>query len=174
MTAHLNGSEPPCVGFTYAPRRSGEYASEILQGFGGTLQVDGYAGYNRVLDLRDNAPILLACCWAHARRKLYELTHNNVAQSPRKASSRSQHFTGSKGTSEGNLLTNGWRCDSKNLRQRSRPSKSGWITPERRCQPNPRQKAVDTKADGALKVGEVAYDGFCIKPHYQPLGSIQS
>ncbi|MGB3244957.1 MAG: IS66 family transposase [Sulfitobacter sp.] len=74
-----NGPEPPCVAFTYAPGRSGKYASEILQGFGGTLQVDGYAGYNRVLDLRDNAPIQLAYCWAHARRKLYELTHNNVA-----------------------------------------------------------------------------------------------
>ena len=74
-----SGPEPPGVVFTYAPGRSGKYASEILQGFGGILQVDGYAGYNRVLDLRDNQPIQLAYCWAHARRKLYELTHNNVA-----------------------------------------------------------------------------------------------
>ena len=41
--------------------------------------MDGYAGYNRVLDPRDNEPIQLAYCWAHARRKLYELTENNVA-----------------------------------------------------------------------------------------------
>jgi transposase len=74
-----NGPEPPGVAFTYAPGRSGRYASEILQGFEGILQVDGYAGYNRVLDLSDNEPIQLAYCWAHARRKLYELTHNNVA-----------------------------------------------------------------------------------------------
>ena len=74
-----NGPKPPGVAFTYAPGRSGKYASEILQGFGGILQVDGYAGYNRVLDLRDNQPIQLAYCWAHARRKLYDLTHNNVA-----------------------------------------------------------------------------------------------
>lgn len=74
-----NGPEPPGVVFTYTPGRSGKYASEILQSFGGILQVDGYTGYNRVLDLRDNAPIQLAYCWAHARRKLYELTHNNVA-----------------------------------------------------------------------------------------------
>lgn len=32
-----------------------------------------------MLDLRENAPIQLAYCWAHARRKLHELTHNNVA-----------------------------------------------------------------------------------------------
>lgn len=74
-----NGPEPPGVAFTYAPGRSGTYASEILQGFEGILQVDGYAGYNRVLDLRDNAPIQLAYCWAHARRKLFDLTHHNVA-----------------------------------------------------------------------------------------------
>jgi len=74
-----NGPEPPGVVFTYAPGRSGKYASEILQGFDGIQQVDGYAGYNRVLDLRDNQPIQLAYCWAHARRKLYDLTHNNVA-----------------------------------------------------------------------------------------------
>jgi Flp pilus assembly protein TadB len=32
-----------------------------------------------VLDLQDNAPIQLAYCWAHARRKLFDLTHHNVA-----------------------------------------------------------------------------------------------
>ena len=74
-----NGPEPPGVAFTYAPGRSGIYASEILQGFEGILQVDCNPGYNRVLDLRDNAPIQLAYCWAHARRKLYELNYNNVA-----------------------------------------------------------------------------------------------
>jgi transposase len=74
-----NGPEPPGVAFTYALGRSGTYASEILQGFEGILQVDGYAGYNRVLDLRDNAPIQLEYCWAHARRKLFDLTHHNVA-----------------------------------------------------------------------------------------------
>ena len=74
-----NGPEPPGVAFTYAPGRSGEHAVEILQGFDGILQVDGYAGYNRVLDPRDNDPIQLAYCWAHARRKLYELTHHNAA-----------------------------------------------------------------------------------------------
>ena len=74
-----NGPEPPGVAFTYAPGRSGNYASQILQGFEGILQVDGYVGYNRVLDLWDNAPIQLAYCWAHARRKLFDLTHHNVA-----------------------------------------------------------------------------------------------
>lgn len=73
------GSAPPGVAFTYAPSRAGKHAVEILQGFEGVLQVDGYTGYNRVKDRRDNGPIELAYCWAHARRKLFELTINNVA-----------------------------------------------------------------------------------------------
>lgn len=57
----------------------GKHAVEILQGFEGILQVDGYAGNDRVLDPRDNDPIQVAYCWAHARRKLFELTHSNMA-----------------------------------------------------------------------------------------------
>lgn len=43
------GTAPPGVAFTYAPGRSGQHAERILQGFGGVLQVDGYAGYNRLI-----------------------------------------------------------------------------------------------------------------------------
>ncbi len=60
-------------------RQRSQTRQSRVQGFDGVLQVDGYAGYNRVLDPRDNDPIQLAYCWAHARRKLYELTHHNVA-----------------------------------------------------------------------------------------------
>ena len=68
---------------SYAPGRSGKYASDILQGFSGILQVDGYAGYNCVLDLRDNQPIELAYCWAHAQgvsaEKRLEIRQKNSA-----------------------------------------------------------------------------------------------
>ena len=37
------------VAFTYAPGRGGIHAERILQGFSGVLQVDGYAGYNRLI-----------------------------------------------------------------------------------------------------------------------------
>lgn len=75
-----SGETPPAVAFTYAPGRSGKHASDILQGFNGVLQVDGYTGYNRVLDPKTNGDIKLAYCWAHARRKLFELTKNSTAQ----------------------------------------------------------------------------------------------
>ena len=73
-----NGDDPPGVAFTYAPGRSGKYAETILEDFSGILQVDGYAGYNRLLRRADQS-IELAYCWAHARRKLYEITKNSVA-----------------------------------------------------------------------------------------------
>jgi len=51
-----------------------------LQGFTGVLQVDGYAGYNRLIAPDRTGPdIRLAYCWAHARRKLVEITRTGTA-----------------------------------------------------------------------------------------------
>ena len=52
---------------------------DILKGFDGILHVDGYTGYNRVIEPKRQANIRLAYCWAHARRKLFELTKNSTA-----------------------------------------------------------------------------------------------
>jgi transposase len=70
-----SGNDPPCVIFNYAPGRSGKYAEEFLENFNGILQVDAYGGYNRlsVADREGGEPIVLAYCWAHARRKLFDL-----------------------------------------------------------------------------------------------------
>ena len=72
------GDDPPGVAFTYAPGRSGQHADTILKGFSGVLQVDGYAGYNRLLK-RPAQDVTLAYCWAHARRKLYDITQSSTA-----------------------------------------------------------------------------------------------
>jgi len=71
------GDDPPGVAFTYAPGRSGQYADKILSGFSGVLQVDGYAGYNRLLK-RPAQDVQLAYCWAHARRKLHEVSQTGT------------------------------------------------------------------------------------------------
>ena len=42
------GPDPPGVVYFYAPGRGGEHAERFLDGFDGILQVDGYAGYNRL------------------------------------------------------------------------------------------------------------------------------
>jgi transposase len=68
------GPDPPAVAFFYSPDRGGDHPERHLAGFAGILQADAYAGFNRLYDpKREPGPILEAACWAHARRKLYEL-----------------------------------------------------------------------------------------------------
>lgn len=69
------GSDPPAVIFTYTPGRTGVHAMNILEGFDGILQVDGYAGCNALAEThrRGGAPLTLAYCWAHCRRKLHDV-----------------------------------------------------------------------------------------------------
>jgi transposase len=70
----FGGPDPPAVAFFYSPDRSGEHPEQHLAGFAGILQADAYAGFNRLYDpKREPGPILEAACWAHARRKLFEL-----------------------------------------------------------------------------------------------------
>ena len=70
------GADPPGVVFTYIPGRAGANAERLLTGFDGILQVDGYAGYKRLAkaDRAGGEPIVLAQCWAHARRKVIDAT----------------------------------------------------------------------------------------------------
>jgi transposase len=70
----FGGTAPPGVVFCYADGRGGQHAERFLSGFSGVLQVDGYAGYNRLSKpTRAGGPVKLAYCWAHARRKLTEI-----------------------------------------------------------------------------------------------------
>jgi len=63
-------AEAPAVWFAYSPDRKGEHAATHLVGFHGTLQADGFAGFNR---LYENGVIIEAACWAHVRRKFHDL-----------------------------------------------------------------------------------------------------
>lgn len=70
----FGGIAPPGVVFCYADGRGGKHATDFLTGFSGTLQVDGYTGYNALTKPgRNSGPVKLAYCWAHARRKLKEV-----------------------------------------------------------------------------------------------------
>jgi transposase len=64
------GPDPPGVVYVYAPDRKAERAAAHLAGFKGVLQVDGYAGYRPLAEAGD---IKLAFCWAHVRRRFYEI-----------------------------------------------------------------------------------------------------
>lgn len=68
------GNDPPGVVYCYAPGRGTEQVQSHLAGFTGILQVDGYAAYKELVRTRaSTAPIELAFCWAHLRRRFYEI-----------------------------------------------------------------------------------------------------
>ena len=66
-------STPPAVVYLYAEDRKGEHPAAHLAEFQGVLQVDGYGGFKRLLENRPPGQIQLAFCWAHCRRRFYEL-----------------------------------------------------------------------------------------------------
>lgn len=68
----FGGTDPPSVVFRYAPGRGGMHAQEMLAGFDGVLQVDGFTGYNRLqkADRQGGSPLRLAYCWSHGRREV--------------------------------------------------------------------------------------------------------
>jgi transposase len=61
---------PPAVWFAYTPDRKGEHPQEHLRSFRGTLEADAYAGFG---PLYESGRIREAACWAHVRRKFYDL-----------------------------------------------------------------------------------------------------
>jgi len=64
------GSEdPPAVFFRYSPDRKGERPRAHLANFTGVLQADAYAGFDRLYGEK----IKEAACWAHVRRKFYDI-----------------------------------------------------------------------------------------------------
>ena len=72
------GSEvPPAVLFRYTPDRKGIHPRTHLSQFTGALHADGYAGFDRLFE---TGRIHEIACWAHARRKFFDLFE--ATQSP--------------------------------------------------------------------------------------------
>ncbi len=70
----FGGKDPPAAVFFYSPDRAGIHPERHLAGYCGILQADAYAGFNMLYEPdRKPGPITQAGCWAHARRKLFEL-----------------------------------------------------------------------------------------------------
>jgi transposase len=67
------GETPPAVVYLYAEDRKGERPATHLAEFRGVLQVDGYGGFKSLLANRPPGEIRLAFCWAHCRRRFYDI-----------------------------------------------------------------------------------------------------
>jgi hypothetical protein len=70
----FGGRDPPAAVYFYSADRAGIHPERHLAGYSGILQADAYAGFNTVYRPdRDGGPITQAVCWAHGRRKFFEL-----------------------------------------------------------------------------------------------------
>src|SRR6201997_2148293 len=70
----FGGHDPPAAAFFYSRDRGGEHPQLHLASFTGLMQADAYAGFNRLYEAgRKGGPIIEAACWAHARRKFFDL-----------------------------------------------------------------------------------------------------
>jgi transposase len=68
------GRAPPAAAFFYSRDRTAEHPERHLRDYAGILQADAYAGFNRLYEAgRKPGPITEASCWAHGRRKFFEL-----------------------------------------------------------------------------------------------------
>lgn len=70
----FSGGAPPAAIFRFSTDREMRHPNEHLKGWTGVLQADAYGGYNDLY--RENwkpTPVASALCWAHARRKFFEL-----------------------------------------------------------------------------------------------------
>ncbi|MGH7022553.1 MAG: IS66 family transposase [Caulobacteraceae bacterium] len=70
------GPAPPAAYYLYSPDRRGEHAERLLASCRGFLHADGYAGFNTLYALQPESGVprlTEVACWAHARRKLYEV-----------------------------------------------------------------------------------------------------
>ena len=64
------GTAAPAVLYRYSPDRRAEHPRTHLAGFTGVLHADGYAGFD---GLYHGGRVLEAACWAHVRRKFFDL-----------------------------------------------------------------------------------------------------
>jgi len=62
--------DPPAAWYRYTPTREGAHPKAHLAKFKGVLQADAFAGFN---GLYESGLVREAACWAHARRKFYDL-----------------------------------------------------------------------------------------------------
>jgi hypothetical protein len=70
----FGGPDPPAAVYFYSADRAAIHPEQHLAGYSGILQADAYAGFNALYQPdREVGSIAEAACWAHARRKFFEL-----------------------------------------------------------------------------------------------------
>ena len=74
------GHAPSAALFRYSRDRRGEHPKAHLAAWSGVLQADAYGGFADLYAAgRQPGPVLEASCWAHGRRKVFELADVETA-----------------------------------------------------------------------------------------------
>ncbi len=74
------GTDPPAVAYSYAPGRGAIHGLKLLATYRGIVQCDGYAAYKTIADdAHAGDAITLAFCWAHLRRKFFDIVKGGSA-----------------------------------------------------------------------------------------------
>jgi len=87
----FGSTAPPAAFYRYSPDRKAEHARALLAGCRGFLHADGYAGF---ADLYKPEPetgvprLTEVACWAHARRKIYDVYVETGSPAAREALER--------------------------------------------------------------------------------------
>src|SRR5271170_4211847 len=80
---HADRGRPLAAYYRFSPDRRGERPRDHLAGFRGVIQADAFSGYQALTRATSNPPakgsigrappLIHAACWAHARRKFYDV-----------------------------------------------------------------------------------------------------
>jgi transposase len=91
----FGGRDPPAAVFFYSADRASMHPEQHLAGYSGILQADAYAGFKALYQPgRERGPITEAACWAHARRKFFELADiASKARNPQRSTISPLAFT---------------------------------------------------------------------------------
>ena len=85
----FGGTDPPAAAYFYSPDRAGSHAEAWLGTYAGIAQADAFSGFGPLYDAtRRPAAIVEAACWAHARRKFFEMADLKKAPMAIKAVAR--------------------------------------------------------------------------------------
>jgi len=101
------GQRPAAAVYFYSPDRKGEHPQAHLKSFKGVLHADGYAGFNAIFE---KANVIEAACWAHVRRKFFDVHAANGSPIAAEALDRISAFYGIEANIRGKPPDERQRC----------------------------------------------------------------
>ncbi len=132
-------NEPAAVFFRYSPDRKGIHPQTHLRSFKGILQADGYAGFHHLY----GEQIQEAACWAHVRRKFYDLHQATKSPIALEAMQRIAALYAIEAEIRGQTV---------DIRQAQRQARAGPLIEDLKCWLDQQLKTLSTKSELALAI----------------------